>query len=190
MNECRALIVGLGNPGAAYKGTRHNVGFDCVELLARRHGLSFDKERECRSWVAVGSVGAVPALLQMPLTYMNLSGEAVKCLMQKWRLRAQQILVVVDDAALPFGTLRLREKGSAGGHNGLKSIESQLETNAYARLRVGIGSQGEGEDLADYVLSSFLPEERKVLPALLERAAQAVEIWLQEGMASAMQSLL
>ncbi len=184
-----ALVVGLGNPGASYRGTRHNVGFAVLDLLAHRRHLSFARDRECRSALAMGELGQRHFILQMPLTYMNLSGEAVSCLLRKKKWAPSQLLVVVDDAALPLGSLRLREQGSAGGHNGLKSIETHLQTDAYARLRVGIGSPLEGEDLADYVLSSFSSEEKKVLPALFERAAEAVEIWLQEGIASAMKFL-
>ncbi len=177
------LIIGLGNPGAAYRGTRHNVGFSVLELLAERHRLPFVRDRESKSALAEGQISGQNALLQMPLTYMNLSGEAVSYLVRKRQVALSKLLVVVDDAALPFGRLRFRAEGSAGGHNGLKSIEAWLQTTAYARLRVGIGNPG-GEDLADYVLSPFTAEERDALPEIYERAAKAVELWIRDGVTS------
>ena len=178
------LIVGLGNPGSTYRGTRHNAGFDVLDCLAARHGLRFVKNRDAQSALAEGSIAGQEVILQMPLTYMNLSGEAVACLVRKHQLPLSNLLVVVDDAALPFGRLRFRAEGSAGGHNGLKSIEACVQTISYARLRVGIGDSG-GGDLADYVLSSFTPEERDALPELYERAAKAVELWIQGEATSA-----
>ena len=177
------LIVGLGNPGAAYRGTRHNAGFSVLELLAKRHGLHFVRDRESKSALVEGPVSGQEALLQLPLTYMNLSGEPVSYVVHKRRIELSKLLVVVDDAALPFGRLRFRAEGSAGGHNGLKSIEACLQTTAYARLRVGIGDPG-GEELADYVLSPFTPEERDALPELYERAAKTVEFWVQGDITS------
>jgi len=182
------LVIGLGNPGADYRGTRHNSGFSVVELLAKRHGLHFVRDRESKSALAEGSISGQDILFQMPLTYMNLSGEAVSYIVRKRQIALSKLLVVVDDAALPFGRLRFRAEGSAGGHNGLKSIEACLQTMSYARLRVGIGDPG-GEDLADYVLSPFTPEERDALPELYEHAAKAVELWIQEGITSVMNQI-
>ncbi len=181
----KSLIVGLGNPGKTYERTRHNVGFDALGLLAKKHGLEFRKQLKFKGSVAEGTIGTSPVILLMPLTYMNNSGEAVALMAHYLQIDVSQILIVVDDVAIPLGQLRMKINSSPGGHNGLKSVEFFLQTDRYPRLKIGIGENGVGE-LADYVLSRFSQEEEKLLPGVLERAVQTIEIWLDKGITSAM----
>lgn len=181
----KALIVGLGNPGKSYDRTRHNVGFAAVEKLAKKHGLSFKKELKFKGSVAEGEIGADPVMILMPLTFMNLSGESVAEVMRYFQIDLSRLIVLVDDVALPLGQLRIRINSGSGGHNGLKSIEECLQSNRYARLRIGVGDRDEG-DLSSHVLGRFSEEEEKLIPAVLERAVQATEIWLDKGITSAM----
>ena len=179
------LIVGLGNPGKAYEKTRHNIGFQVVEELARQSALTLRKKFLINGRLAHGVVEECGVYLFQPGTYMNRSGEAVARLMRKFGIEIENLLVIVDDVALPFGQLRLKTHSSSGGHNGLKSIEENLGTNCYARLRVGVGDDREG-DLASYVLAPFTPDEKKLVPEILGRAAMIAKIWLTEGLTSAM----
>ncbi|HSX11788.1 MAG TPA: aminoacyl-tRNA hydrolase [Chlamydiales bacterium] len=181
----KALIVGLGNPGKSYDRTRHNIGFAAVEQLAKKHGLEFKKQLKFKGHVAEGQIGTDPVIVLMPLTFMNLSGEAVAQVMHYFQIDLSRLLVLVDDVALPLGQLRIRINSGSGGHNGLKSIEECLQTTRYARLRIGVGDRKEG-DLADHVLSRFSSEEEKLVPGVLDRAVQATEIWLDQGITSAM----
>ena len=135
--------------------------------------------------VAEGAVGESDLLLMKPLTFMNESGVAVAAALHYFKMELSQLLVIVDDVAIPFGQLRMRTDSSSGGHNGLKSIEEHLQTHCFARLRIGVGSSG-GGDLADYVLSQFSLEEAKLLPEVLERAVQSIEIWMEQGLNRAM----
>jgi len=178
------LIVGLGNPGSQYAATRHNVGYGVVDLLAGRHAISM-RRLFCRAMVGSGAVCGRRVLLAKPVTFMNLSGQAVSGLARYYNMEAARIWVVVDDAALPLGRLRLRLQGSSGGHNGLASIESHLGTRGYPRVRIGIGNAAEG-DLVDHVLSRFGPDERRAATAAMELAADAVEMGLSEGFDAAM----
>jgi PTH1 family peptidyl-tRNA hydrolase len=179
--------VGLGNPGPEYAETRHNAGFLLADHLARRWSLPPFKRVE-RGRETAGTVGGTQVRLVKPSTYMNRSGAALA------RLRAlpdfdpaQHLLILVDEVALPLGRFRLRGAGSAGGHNGLRSIEGALQRQDYARLRIGVGPKPpELDDLADYVLEEFLPEERKVVDDLLDPMADAVETWLADGIELAM----
>lgn len=173
------LILGLGNPGAQYAATRHNVGFWTVDLLAERHGIDL-KTRRHSSKLGAGMIRGVPVVLAKPQTYMNLSGEAARALLQAYHLKPEQMLVVFDDIWLEPGVVRVRAKGSAGGHNGMKSIIGALGTEAFPRVRIGIGQPPETMDLADYVLSPPTPEERALLLNAVERAADACEAWLTE----------
>ncbi|MCS6923824.1 MAG: aminoacyl-tRNA hydrolase [Fimbriimonadales bacterium] len=173
------LILGLGNPGGEYAPTRHNVGFWTVDLLAERHGIAL-KTRRHRSLLGVGLIGETPVVLAKPQTYMNLSGEAARALLQAYHLQPAQMLVIFDDIWLEPGAVRVRAKGSAGGHNGMKSIITALGTEAFPRVRIGIGQPPEGMDLADYVLSPPSPEERERLLSAVQRAADACEAWLTE----------
>lgn len=174
------LIVGLGNPGRDYRDTRHNVGFMILDLLAARAGTAFRAEK---SWSAdLAKTGDL--LLCKPQTYMNLSGQSVRPLSQFYKLDAAQILVVLDDMALPLGKLRLRPDGTAGGHNGLKSIIAHFGTPAVPRLRVGIGAAA-GE-ATDHVLGRFALEEKAELAQSLDRAVQAIDCTCERGLAVAM----
>jgi peptidyl-tRNA hydrolase, PTH1 family len=179
------LIVGLGNPGKAYEKTRHNFGFLVVDEVARQSALTLRKKFLINGRLAHGLIEESSVYLFQPWTYMNRSGEAVAQVMRKFGIELENLLVIVDDVALPFGHFRLKSHGSAGGHNGLKSIEAHLKTNGYARLRIGVGVPRE-EDMASYVLAPFTPDERKLVPEILDRAAMIAKIWLTEGLTSAM----
>ncbi len=176
------LVVGLGNPGRIYRGTRHNVGFEVVERLARRWGTRF--RREGLAEVAEAVFAGIPVVLAKPLTYMNRSGEAVQELVKRLGLTPSQVVVVYDDMDLPLGTLRVRPRGSSGGHHGMASVLKALGTTEVTRVRVGIG-RPEG-DAVDYVLSRFEQEEASKAQEAIERAADAVETLLLEGSAAAM----
>ncbi|MEO5821545.1 MAG: aminoacyl-tRNA hydrolase [Vicinamibacteraceae bacterium] len=173
------LIVGLGNPGPRYRGTFHNVGFDVVDEVARRRAASFEMapagSNALLARVRDGNGGAV---LVKPLTFMNVSGDAVGALQRYFRIELEDMLVVVDDVALPTGRLRVRRSGSAGGHNGLKSIIACLGTDGFARLRVGVGRGDPRRDLADHVLSRVTGEARETLVEATGHAADAAELFL------------
>jgi PTH1 family peptidyl-tRNA hydrolase len=181
----KALVVGLGNPGKSYEGTRHNIGFEVVLELARKHRFEFKKQLKFKGKVAEGMIGGDPVILLMPLTYMNLSGEAVALVAHYFQIDLSRILIIVDDVDLPLGQLRVKINSGSGGHNGLKSVEELLQTNRFARLRIGVDDRKEG-DLSSHVLGKFSEEEEKLIPGVLERAVQAVEIWLDKGLTSAM----
>jgi peptidyl-tRNA hydrolase, PTH1 family len=177
------LVVGLGNPGPKYRDTRHNVGFWVIDEVARRWGVS-DGWRERDQALLVRKPGS--AILAKPLTFMNLSGFAISRLLQFFQIELADMLVIVDEAALPLGRLRARGRGSAGGHNGLKSIIEQLGTDEFSRLRVGVGRGDSRRDLADHVLSTFDPDERETIQAAVLRAADASETFVSEGIARVM----
>jgi peptidyl-tRNA hydrolase, PTH1 family len=166
------LIVGLGNPGADYHETRHNIGFMVVDHMAARLGGNFASDRFGHT-CELKHKGKTFLLLK-PNTYMNLSGKAVRYHQQAHKLPLEQLMVVTDDLALPFGKLRLRGKGSNGGHNGLRDIQDILGTEAYARMRFGVGSEFQKGAQVDYVLSRFSPEERKDITALLDKAVDGI----------------
>lgn len=174
------LIVGLGNPGARYESTRHNCGFMVVEELALRVQAQF-KERESEALIARANIEGQRVLLAKPQTFMNESGIAVSGLKRKYDVALDEVLVITDELALPLGTIRLRRSGSAGGHNGLKSIIARLGSDEFPRLRLGIGSDHPFDDAADYVLGEFSRREREVLPTMIDRAADAVEDLLKTG---------
>jgi peptidyl-tRNA hydrolase, PTH1 family len=180
------VVVGLGNPGPEYDSTRHNVGWWVADRLA--YDWDFGAfHREGRALVSEGSVGDTAVRLVKPTTYMNRSGQAVSRLKGLDDFNAAaDLLVVVDDAALDVGRVRFRAEGSAGGHNGLKSISGALLSNEYARLRVGVGKKPEGWDLADWVLSPMPAEDEEVVVALLPELTQAIEAWIGEGVEAAM----
>ncbi len=181
------LIVGLGNPGREYRETRHNVGFLVVDELARRHRLELTRgPSQVPETLVAKRYGAAPLLVAKPLTFMNRSGDAVAALMRYYAVGAADLLVVVDEAALPFGRLRARMRGSAGGHNGLKSMIERLGTAEFARLRLGVGRGDLRRDLADHVLATFEPGERAELDAFITRAADAAEVFAAEGMETVM----
>jgi peptidyl-tRNA hydrolase, PTH1 family len=172
------LVVGLGNPGRKYAGTRHNVGFDVVDLLAKRWSIDFSREK-FHSWFADGVICDERVVLLKPTTYMNRSGRAVAKAVRFYQLEPPDLIVVLDDWALPPGRLRIRKKGSAGSHNGLQDVINHLGPAEFARLRVGIGeSIG---DPATFVLSRFAPHEEPTMERSVASAADAVESWIKEG---------
>lgn len=177
--------MGLGNPGPEYDETRHNAGFLLMDHVARRLGAG-PFRRGDRARVAQALVDGREVQLVKPQTYMNRSGAALPSLLTPEVDPAQHLLVLVDEAALPLGTFRLRGAGSAGGHNGLKSIEAVLLRQDYARLRIGVGPKPVGMDLADFVLDRFERDELKVIEELLDPMAESVECWLKEGIETAM----
>nr|WP_290665192.1 aminoacyl-tRNA hydrolase [Ardenticatena sp.] len=179
------LIVGLGNPGPQYARNRHNVGFQVLDRLAGRHGLTFSRTMH-RALVAEGRIDGRRVLLAKPLTYMNNSGEAVGALVRSFDIPLEQVLVVYDDIDLPPGALRLRPKGGSGGQRGMRSIIHHLGTEAFPRLRIGIGRPPERMDVAAYVLQNFSPDEELDMEEVRERAVDAIETWLREGLQAAM----
>ncbi|MSO30662.1 MAG: aminoacyl-tRNA hydrolase [Acidobacteria bacterium] len=181
------LIVGLGNPGLEYRDTRHNVGFLVIDELARRHGLAMAMapSQVPETFIAKRH-GAAPFVVAKPLTFMNRSGDAVAALARYYDIPGGNLLVVVDEVALPFGRLRARARGSAGGHNGLRSIVDRLGTTEFARLRLGVGRGDTRRDLADHVLSTFEPGERAELDPFIARAADAAEMFAVDGIETVM----
>ncbi len=181
------LIAGLGNPGAQYRGTRHNVGFEVVDLLASRHGAAFGAAKVDGLAAKIRLAGAEDdALLLKPLTYMNLSGEAVQGLAHYFKIDPADILIVADDVNLPLGRLRVRKTGTEGGHNGLRSVARMLGTIDYPRLRVGVGMGDVRRELADHVLSRFEAEEIPGIEAAIARAADAAEAFVTSSIDAVM----
>lgn len=177
------LVVGLGNPGRNYDGTRHNIGFEAVDRLAARHGLTWESapaEAVLAKWRAQA------ALVVKPLTFMNLSGQAVGALLRFYKIEPADLIVVVDDVNLELGRLRVRPSGSAGGHNGLKSIIGVLGSEDFARLRVGVGRGDARRNLADHVLAAFDPQEREEVADAVDRSADAAELFVAEGIGAVM----
>jgi peptidyl-tRNA hydrolase, PTH1 family len=174
------LVVGLGNPGPKYAGTRHNIGFDVLDYLAAAPGVGRWRSR-FEALLTEMAEGAEQVLLLKPETFMNLSGRAVRAAVDFYKLAPADLLVVCDDIALPLGKLRARAKGSDGGQKGLRNIREQLGTDEYARLRIGVGAPGEHLDAADHVLSRFKPGERKAVEEAVAQAAQAVLLWVRQG---------
>lgn len=179
------LIVGLGNPGAKYRDTRHNVGFAVIDELARRRGIAFDGA-PAEAIVARARDLGEGALLAKPLTFMNLSGEAIAELARYYRIEPGALLVIVDDVNLPLGRLRARARGSEGGHHGLRSIIERLGTREFARLRIGVGRGDPRRDLADHVLARFDEDERPAVAQAIERAADAAEQFVTDGIETVM----
>ncbi len=179
------LLVGLGNPGAKYSNTRHNAGFMLMDRLAQRSGGRFGRSSR-KSFVCRTVIEGEPVLLAKPQTFMNLSGEAVRELLLRHGADPSELLVAYDDVALPLGKFRIRRSGSSGGHKGMASIAAALGTQEVARLRLGIGGQGAPGILTNYVLDDFKRSEQEILEETLERAADAVEMILREGMDRAM----
>lgn len=180
------MIVGLGNPGKQYEHTRHNVGFEVVEEIARRAGVSFRKGFMASARTAKANVAGVDALLIEPLTYMNRSGHAVRALMKRRGLQPEDVIVVLDDADLQTGQLRIRKSGSAGGHKGLKSVLDELASDQVVRVRVGIGRDSSGRDMVDHVLTRFTAEERKLMEDAVKTGADAVATIVEAGVDKAM----
>ena len=169
------VIVGLGNPTAQYEGTRHNAGFDVIDVLAEKYNISVDA-RKCRAFCGKGVIAGQKVLLVKPQTYMNLSGESVGGIVNYYKIDPEsELLVIYDDISLDVGQLRIRKKGSAGGHNGIKSIIAHLGTTVFPRIKVGVGEKPKNYDLADYVLGHFSKQERELMEEGYEHASDAVE---------------
>lgn len=179
------LFVGLGNPGPQYAMTRHNMGYLVIEEFANKLGWPLKEDRRFNARVAKGCHEGKTIHLILPLTYMNLSGNSVRRYLDYFKLSLPSVIVITDDIALPFGRLRVRDMGSAGGHNGLKSIESNLGTSNYKRLRMGIGHPGELM-LADYVLETFNGLERQVLPTFIDRGLEVIQRMLKNSFTQVM----
>jgi len=178
------LVVGLGNPGDRYVATRHNVAWHVLDMLAARHGAR-EAGRQTTWRAREASIAGQPVVLLQPLTYMNLSGEALGAWREQ-RGQEQELLVVSDDVYLPLGHVRVRTSGSSGGHRGLESIEAAVGGRDYARLRVGVGAAGSSAELKEHVLDEFAPEELPALAEAIRLAADVVECWVAEGAPSAM----
>ncbi len=186
------LIIGLGNPGKAYAYNRHNVGFRCLNYFAKCHSIKFER-RQCQARVGIGEAGGKELLLAKPGTFVNLSGRAVDCLVSKYAISLNNLLVIYDDLDLPLGKIRLRAGGGAAGHKGIKSIISALGSENFSRIRVGIGRpQLEGlsdtaEDvIVSYVLSDFSPQEEAIMKSVIVIVAEAIDCFLTQGIEAAM----
>ena len=178
-------IVGLGNPGSKYENTRHNVGFEAVDLLSDRHGIKISKLKH-KALIGDGSIKNAKVLLVKPQTYMNLSGESVRELVEWFKIPPDKLVVIYDDVDLPLGKVRVRPHGSSGTHNGMKSVIYQLQSDEFPRVRIGIDKAPEGWELADYVLGRFNPEERKIINGSISNAADAAETIVTSGVNAAM----
>lgn len=176
------LIVGLGNPGPAYRGTRHNVGFDVIDRLAEKHKIKVQTSRY-KAIYGTGTINGEPVCLVKPLTYMNLSGQAVQELLKHYRVGIDRVLIIADDLDLTVGRVRLKPKGSSGGHNGHKSLIASLGSDEYPRIKIGIGKAGE---TIDHVLGKFHPDEKPEIDSALRRSVECVERILDSGLESAM----
>jgi PTH1 family peptidyl-tRNA hydrolase len=185
----KKLIVGLGNPGRKYAHNRHNIGFQCLDRLTQSRWAepveAWSKGRRAKASLVSGKIADVGVVLAKPLTYMNLSGQAVRQLASFYKLSLEDILVIYDDLDLPLGTIRLRPEGGPGGHKGMRSIIEALGSQAFPRLRVGIG-RPPGNDAVSYVLSDFTADEQITLEGVYERVVAAVELFLREGIEAAM----
>ena len=172
------VIVGLGNPGREYQNTRHNIGFDVIDALADVAGISVI-ERKHKAIIGKGVLDGQRVILVKPQTYMNLSGESVRDVIDYYKLDgAQDLIVISDDTSLDVGNIRVRKKGSAGGHNGLKNIIAHLGHDTFMRVKMGVGEKPKGYDLADYVLGHFTQDERKVLDESCKSACEAIKMML------------
>ncbi|NLV87961.1 MAG: aminoacyl-tRNA hydrolase [Tissierellia bacterium] len=179
------VVVGLGNPGRAYANTRHNVGFDTIDILASRNNIKINKIK-FKSVYGEGQIGNEKVMLVKPQTYMNNSGITVKDIYNYYKVPIENIIVIVDDIDIDFASVRVKRKGSAGTHNGLKSIIYLLEDDNFPRVKIGIGKKPENQDLADFVLSRFSKDEREIIEETLNTAAESVEAIIKEGIDNAM----
>ena len=179
------VIIGLGNPGMKYAGTRHNVGFDTVTALADKYNIKL-KDMKFNGLIGEGFIEGKKVMLVQPQTFMNLSGECVGLIAGFYKLEPEDIIVICDDINLDTGRLRIRAKGSAGGHNGLKNIIAHLGTEAFARIMIGVGEKTEGWDLADYVLARFSKDDEPVMRDAIKNAVGAVETWISDDIGTAM----
>ena len=185
MDTPTKLIIGLGNPGKDYDGTRHNIGFAVVDSFARRHGIAVTK-RDFQAVIGDGRVGDARVFLMKPQTFMNLSGQSAGAFLRMKPLEMAEIMVVTDDISLPLGRLRLRAEGSAGGHNGLKSLIAHLHGQSFPRLRFGVGAPRDPSVQIDFVLGRFGRSEQAEVDEGIDRALAALELWLMDGIQPAM----
>lgn len=170
------IIAGLGNPGSKYEDTRHNVGFDVIDRISKEYHIAVDT-RKHRSLIGKGVIDGVKVILAKPQTFMNLSGESIRELVDYYKVdEATELIVIYDDISLDVGQLRIRKKGSAGGHNGIKNIIAHLGHDVFMRVKVGVGEKPKGYDLADYVLGHFSKEEKEKMEVAYEKAVQAVRM--------------
>ncbi|MCL2404645.1 MAG: aminoacyl-tRNA hydrolase [Defluviitaleaceae bacterium] len=180
------IIIGLGNPGDAYRGTRHNVGFETIDKLSHDLGIKLKNNRRFRAHVGEGRMGQAPVLLVKPQTYMNLSGHTAQAILAYYKLPPSDIIVVYDDISLPVGDIRVRERGSANGQKGMVNILAMLGTDEFPRVRIGIGNKPANWDLADYVLSRFAKPEWEAMIQGITKAGDAIAMILKEDTAAAM----
>ena len=179
------IIAGLGNPTKTYEGTRHNIGFDMIDAIADKYNIDVTTKKH-KALTGKGRIDGVPVILAKPQTYMNLSGESIRAAADFYKIDPEQIIVIYDDISLAVGQLRVRGKGSAGGHNGIKNIIAHLGTQEFPRVKVGVGAKPDRMDLADYVLSRFSQTDRGVMEDAFKDAADAVEMIILDGTAAAM----
>jgi PTH1 family peptidyl-tRNA hydrolase len=179
------IIIGLGNPGRQYENTHHNVGFDTVDILSGKFGIKIAKLKH-KALIGDGLIQGKRVLLVKPQTYMNLSGESVREVVEWYNIPLKNIIIIYDDVDLPLGRIRIRPKGSSGTHNGMKSIIYQLQSDEFPRIRIGIGKPPENWDMADYVLSRFDAEERKIIGQSISKAAEAAVEIINSGIEKAM----
>ena len=180
------IIAGLGNPGKKYEGTRHNIGFDTLDVIASKNNIKFNKTK-FRADFGEGIIGGEKVILVKPQTFMNLSGESIRPLRDFYKVPDENIIIIYDDISLPLGKLRLRGKGSAGGHNGMKSIIYQLNTDIFPRIKIGVGAPPhEDFDLADYVLGKFGKDEIEILTKTVDRVNDTVESIIRNGVEKTM----
>lgn len=180
------IIAGLGNPTLQYAGTRHNVGFEVIDAIADKYNITVDG-RKNRAYIGKGMIGGGKVILAKPQTYMNLSGESIRGLVDYYKIEPEdELLIIYDDVSLDVGKLRIRRKGSAGGHNGIKNIIANLGTDVFPRIKVGVGEKPENYDLADYVLGHFSKSEKEMIEEGIKQAVCAVEKILEEGADAAM----
>lgn len=180
------LIVGLGNPGLKYDGTRHNVGFDVIDLLSDKHGISVE-QRKSRAFIGKGFIEGKKVILAKPQTYMNLSGESIRGLVDYYKIDPESELIVInDDISLPPGYIRIRKKGSAGGHNGLKNIIANLGTQNFLRIKIGVGEKPKKYDLADYVLGHFTKNDKEAVQTAYNETTEAIDLIINDEIDKAM----
>jgi len=179
------LIVGLGNPGKEYAASRHNLGFRCINHLAKAHGIGVDK-RQCQAQLGVGRIAGVQVVLAKPKTYMNLSGKSVHMMMDRFKAKREDIVVIHDDLDLPLGRIRFYANGGPGGHKGVESIIAALGSRDFTRIRIGVGRPPPGMDPVDYVLLDFSSTDRLLIEEAIAKVGEAVPFMLKEGLAAAM----
>lgn len=180
------IIVGLGNPTKEYENTRHNIGFDTIDAIAEKYDISV-LEKKHKALIGKGFIDGKKVILAKPLTYMNLSGESIRELVDYYKIEeTEELIVIFDDISLEVGQLRIRKKGSAGGHNGVKNIIKQLGHDTFMRIKMGVGEKPKGYELADYVLGHFSEMERKIMDDSVRKAVDAVKMMMFEGADAAM----